>query len=71
MADEPREPAIEVDALRWERVQLIVEARVPAGITLDPSDLDLVLDAAEWARPFAVEIVGAEPCLPLFGATGR
>jgi RimJ/RimL family protein N-acetyltransferase len=32
---------------------------------------DLVLDVAEWARPFAVEIVGAEPCLPLFGATGR
>ena len=32
---------------------------------------DLVLDAAGFARPFAVEIVGAEPCLPLFGATGR
>ena len=31
MAEEPREPAIEVDAIRWERVQLIVEARVPAG----------------------------------------
>jgi len=32
---------------------------------------DLVLDAAEWVRPFAVEIVGVEPCLPLFGAVGR
>ena len=32
---------------------------------------DLVLEAGEWARLFAVEIVGAEPCLPLFGATGR
>lgn len=46
MADEPREPAIEVDAIRWERVQLIVEARVPAGVTLDLSSLDLVPDAA-------------------------
>ena len=32
---------------------------------------DLVLDAAEWACPITVEIVGAEPCLPLFGAAGR
>jgi RimJ/RimL family protein N-acetyltransferase len=32
---------------------------------------DLVLEATDWRRPFAVEIVGAEPCLPLFGATGR
>ena len=46
MADEPREPAIEVDAIRWERVQLIVEARAPAGVTLDLSRLDLVPDAA-------------------------
>jgi RimJ/RimL family protein N-acetyltransferase len=30
---------------------------------------DLVLDAADWTCPFAVEISGVEPCLPLFGAT--
>lgn len=30
---------------------------------------DLVLDAADWTCPFSVEIVGVEPCLPLFGAT--
>ena len=31
---------------------------------------DLVLEEADWTRPFDVEIVGAESCLPLFGATG-
>ena len=41
-----REPAIEVASIRWERVQLIVEARVPAGVTLDPACLDLLPDAA-------------------------
>lgn len=30
---------------------------------------DLVLDAAEWTCPVAVEIVGVEPCLSLFGAS--
>ena len=30
---------------------------------------DLVLDVADWSCPYPVEIVGAEPCLPLFGAT--
>jgi RimJ/RimL family protein N-acetyltransferase len=30
---------------------------------------DLVLEAADWSCPFAVDIAGAEPCLPLFGAT--
>ena len=29
---------------------------------------DLNLDSSEWTRPIAVEIVGLEPCLPLFGA---
>ncbi len=29
---------------------------------------DLVLDRSGWACPIAVEIVGVEPCLPLFGA---
>lgn len=29
---------------------------------------DLVLEHTEWVRPFAVEIAGVEPCLPLFGA---
>jgi RimJ/RimL family protein N-acetyltransferase len=29
---------------------------------------DLVLEAAEWSCPLAVEIEGAEPCLQLFGA---
>jgi RimJ/RimL family protein N-acetyltransferase len=32
---------------------------------------DLVLEAADWTCPFAVGIVGVEPCLPLFGATGH
>lgn len=31
---------------------------------------DLVLEAADWTCPFAVEIAGVEPCLPLFGASG-
>jgi hypothetical protein len=31
---------------------------------------DLVLEVADWTSPFAVEIVGIEPCLPLFGAAG-
>ena len=29
---------------------------------------DLVLEHTAWVRPFAVEIAGVEPCLPLFGA---
>jgi RimJ/RimL family protein N-acetyltransferase len=32
---------------------------------------DLVLARAEWTCPIAVEIVGVEPCLPLFGAAAR
>jgi RimJ/RimL family protein N-acetyltransferase len=32
---------------------------------------DLVLEAADWSCPVAVEITGAEPCLALFGATSR
>lgn len=51
MAEEPREPAIEVDAIRWERVQLIVEARVPAGTAVDLSQLDLVPDTGGEAMP--------------------
>jgi RimJ/RimL family protein N-acetyltransferase len=32
---------------------------------------DLVLAENDWTPPFDVEIVGVEPCLPLFGATDR
>jgi RimJ/RimL family protein N-acetyltransferase len=32
---------------------------------------DLVLARAEWSCPIAVEIVGVEPCLPLFGAAAK
>ncbi len=32
---------------------------------------DLVLEHDEWTCPFAVEIVGDEPCLPLFGGAPR
>jgi RimJ/RimL family protein N-acetyltransferase len=32
---------------------------------------DVVLEAAEWSSPFAVEIEGVEPCLQLFGAATR
>lgn len=51
MAEEPREPAIEVAAIRWERVQLIVEARVPDGVTFDVSHLDLVPDTGGETMP--------------------
>lgn len=36
------DPAIEVMSVRWERVQLIVEARTGPGIAIDPARLELI-----------------------------
>jgi CDP-ribitol ribitolphosphotransferase / teichoic acid ribitol-phosphate polymerase len=45
------DPAIEVASVRWERVQLIVEARTAPGITIDPSRLALIPDGGGEAMP--------------------
>ena len=47
--------------------------RVTGMSTLSPrgepvDHYDLRLERSEWRAPFAVEIEGLEPCLPLFGA---
>ena len=34
-----RDPAIDVRSIRWERVQLVIEARVTAGTAIDPERL--------------------------------
>ena len=49
MADEPREPAIEVDAIRWERVQLIRSRPVCRPVSRSTcSRLDLVRRTRRW-----------------------
>ena len=38
----PRDPSIALVAIRWERVQLILEARIGVGTEVDPARLALV-----------------------------
>jgi CDP-ribitol ribitolphosphotransferase len=45
------DPAIEVASVRWERVQLIVEARTSPGISIDPTRQRLVPDAGGEPMP--------------------
>ena len=37
------DPTIELDSIRWERVQLILEARVVPGTAVDPATLGLTV----------------------------
>ena len=53
------DPAIEVASVRWERVQLIVEARTVPGTPVDPASLRLVPDG------------GGEPMAPTRATIGR
>ncbi len=39
----------------------------PRGVELEHTDVELRRE--DWRPPFAVEITGLEPCLPLFGLT--
>ncbi|MFL5673708.1 MAG: hypothetical protein ACJ779_01755, partial [Chloroflexota bacterium] len=43
MSDRTADPSIELVSIRWERVQVIVEARCPPGATIDPDSLVLRL----------------------------
>lgn len=45
------DPAIEVASVRWERVQLIVEARTAPGIAIDPARLQLIPEAGGEPMP--------------------
>jgi CDP-ribitol ribitolphosphotransferase / teichoic acid ribitol-phosphate polymerase len=37
----PQDPSIEVSAIRWERIQWWLEARIPDGLAVDPADIHL------------------------------
>ena len=48
----PEDAAIEVASVRWERVQLIIEASTPSGTTIDVARLSLIPDrGGEPMRP--------------------
>jgi CDP-ribitol ribitolphosphotransferase len=55
------EPAIEVVSVRWERVQLIVDARTPPGTTIDPSRIVLLPDGGgEPMAPTRLTVSGGD-----------
>ena len=47
----PRDPSIALVSIRWERVQLILEARIAAGTEVDPDRLALVPVGGGEAMP--------------------
>ena len=51
MAERVHEPAIDLVSIRWERVQLILDARPVAGTELDPTGFRLEHDAGRGSLP--------------------
>ena len=51
MAERVPEPAIDLVSIRWERVQLILDARPVAGTELDPTGFRLEHDAGRGGLP--------------------
>ena len=55
----PRDPSIALVSIRWERVQLILEARIAAGTEIDPARLALVpLGGGEAMLPTRTTVDG-------------